>query len=81
MEWKWWKVMESFSNVKNFKSPKKVMEPFSVLKTLSQKAVVEFFLSFKSFKSRKKMTESFFSGHGLLSFLMMIKFPGTTFSL
>ena len=65
--------------------------PFSVLKTLrlmasffkiktfkSRKAVVEFSLSFKSFKSRLRV---FFSGHASLSFDMMIKFPGTIFSL
>ena len=43
--------------------------------------MAEFYLSFKSFKSRKKMTKSFSSGHALLSFHMMQKFPGTTFSL
>ena len=43
--------------------------------------MAEFYLSFKSFKSRKKVTKSFSSGHALLSFHMMQKFPGTTFSL
>ena len=58
--------MESFFSIKNFKS---------------RNAVMEFFLSFRNFKSRKKMTESFFSGHTLLGFQMMHKFPGTIFSL
>ena len=43
--------------------------------------MAEFYSSFKSFKSRKKVTKSFFSGHTSLSFHMMQKFPGTTFSL
>ena len=38
-------------------------------------------MSFRTFKSRKKVTESFFSGHGSLSFHMIHKFPGTRFSL
>ena len=41
---------------------------------------MEFLLSFKSFKNRKKLSESFLSGHASLSFHMMYKFPGTTFS-
>ena len=59
-------VMESFFNVKNFKNPKKVMESF---------------FSIKNFKGCKKVTASFFSGQASLSFHMMDKFPGTTFSL
>ena len=59
-----------------------IFRPFSLLKTLkSRKAVVEFYLSFKSFKSHKKVTKSFFSGHVSLSFHIMQKCPGTTFSL
>ena len=55
------------------------MASFFKIKTFkSRKAVVEFSLSFKSFKSRLRV---FFSGHASLSFDMMIKFPGTTFSL
>ena len=71
--------MECFFNGKNVKI---VMVSFFGIKNFkSRKAVLEFFLSFKSFKSRKKVTESFFSGHASLSFHMMHKFPGTTFSL
>ena len=58
--------MELFLNVKNFKSPKQVMEsifgiknfktvmaPFFRIKNFkSRKAVVEFSFSFKSFKNR-----------------------------
>ena len=53
--------MESFFNINNFKSRKKVTESFFSIKNLkSHKAVMEFFLSFKSFKSRKNVTEPFF---------------------
>ena len=58
--------MESFLNVKNFKSPKKVMASFFGIKKFntmmvsffriknfkSRKTVVEFSLCFKSFNSR-----------------------------
>ena len=66
--------MKPFLNVKNFKSPKQVMESFLGIKNFetamasffsirnfkSRRAVVEFFLSFKSFKSSYKVTERFF---------------------
>ena len=49
--------MESFHNVKNFKSPEKVMEPFFGIKNFKiRKTVVEFSLSFKNFKSRQRVT-------------------------
>ena len=84
--------MKPFLNVKNFKSPKQVMESFLGIKNFetamasffsirnfkSRRAVVEFSLSFKSFKSSYKVTERvFLSGHASLSFHMMIKFLGT----
>ena len=71
--------MESFFDIKNFKT---VMLSFYSIKNFKSRiAVIEFFLSFRSCKSRKKMTDSYFSGHALLSFHMMHKFPGTIFSL
>ena len=73
------KVMESFFDIKNFKTV--MFSFFSIKNFKSRIAVMEFFLSFRSCKSRKKMTESLFSGHALLSFHMMHKFPGTMFSL
>ena len=57
------------------------MSFFSIKNFKSRKAVVEFSLSFKIFKSRKKVVEFFFSDYASLSFHMIIKFPGTTFSL
>ena len=47
--------MEAFLNVRNFKSPKKVMEPFFGIKTF--KTVMVSFFRIKKFKSRKKATE------------------------
>ena len=74
--------MVSFFSIKTFKSRKKATESFFCIKNLNcRKAVVELFLSFKSFKSRKKGSESFFSGHASLSFHMVLKFSGRTFSL
>ena len=76
------KVMEFFFSINNFKSCKKVTEFFFSIKNVKSRiAVMEFFLGFRNYKSRKKMTESLFSGHALLSFHMMHKFPGTIFSL
>ena len=50
--------MEPFLNVKNFMSPKKVMESFFGIKNI--KTVMASFFRIKNFKSRKKATESFF---------------------
>ena len=88
--------MELFLNVKTFKGPKQVMKSFfgikncktvmayfSELKTLR---VVRQWLSFLSILKalraiRSNRNSFFFSGHASLSFHIMIKFPGTTFSL
>ena len=48
--------MESFFNIKNFKSHKKVRDSFSAIKIF--KTVMVSFFSIKNFKSRKKVTES-----------------------
>ena len=50
--------MELFLNVKNFKSPKQVMDSFFGIKNL--KTVMVSFFRIKNFESRKKATESFF---------------------
>ena len=50
--------MESFLNVKNSKSTKKVMKSFFGIKNF--KIVTVSFFGIKNFKSRKKATESFF---------------------
>ena len=57
--------------------------PFLVLKTLTQRGCPDF--SIKNVKSRKAVLDSFWvlkalSGQASLSFHMMHKFPGTTFS-
>ena len=49
--------MEPFHNVRNFKSPEKMMESFFGIKNFKiRKTVVEFSLSFKNFKSRQRVT-------------------------
>ena len=76
------KVMESFFKIKTFKSLKEVMESFFNVKNFrSPKTVTKPFFSIKTFKSRRKLTEPFFSGHTSLSFHMMDKVLGATFSL
>ena len=47
--------MELFLNVKNFKSPKQVMESFFGIKNL--KTVLNSFFRIKNFKSRKAVVE------------------------
>ena len=75
----WWCP---FSVLKPLRVVRKRRSPFFCIKNRNcRKVVVELFLSFKSFKSRKKGSESFFSGHASLSFHMVLKFSGTTFSL
>ena len=74
-------VMESFFKIKTFKSLKEVMDAFFGIENFkSCKKVVESFFSIYNFK-REKVMETFFSGHALLSFHMMYKFPGTIFFL
>ena len=51
--------MELFLNVKNFKSPKQVMESFFGIKIL--KTVMASFFTIKNFKSRKAVVEFSFS--------------------
>ena len=53
------RVSRRWCSVKNFKSPKQVMESFFGVKYF--KTVMLSFFSIKNFKSRKKVTESFFS--------------------
>ena len=49
--------MEPFHNVRNFKSPEKMMESFFGIKNFKiRKTAVEFSLSFKNFKSRQRVT-------------------------
>ena len=49
--------MEPFHNVRNFKSPEKMMESFFGIKNFKiRKTVVEFSLSFKNFQSRQRVT-------------------------
>ena len=79
----WWCLL---SVLKTLRVMRKWRSPFFSIKNFkSRKAMVEFSLSLKSFKSCKKVTKCFFSGrkglHASLSFHMMHKFPGTTFSL
>ena len=71
--------MEAFLNVRNFKSPKKVMEPFFGIKTF--KTVMVSFFRIKKFKSRKKATErssflsikNFKSRKAVVEFLLCFK--------
>ena len=73
---KWW---SRFSMLQTLRIQRKWWSHFSVLKTLRQWRSP--FFSIKNFKGCKKVTASFFSGQASLSFHMMDKFPGTTFSL
>ena len=69
-------VMESFFNIKNFKSGKKMMWPFKSHKKVIEsffgvkncKTVMVSFFSNKNFESHKKVTKSFFSDHASLYF-------------
>ena len=88
--------MELFLNVKNFKSPKQVMKSFFCIKNFNT-VMVSFaelkslrvarqwwssLLVLKALRAVESDRNSFFfSGHASLSFHIMIKLPGTTFSL
>ena len=63
--------MKSFFGIKNFNT---VMASFSELKTL--RVVRQWWSSLLVLKALRAV-----NGHASLSFHMMIKFPGTTFSL
>ena len=72
-----------FSGLKTSRVVRMQQSPFFSIKNFkSCKAVVEFSLSFKNFKIRQKViVRVLFQCNASLSFHMMIKFPGTTFSL
>ena len=59
--------MASFSNLKTLRAVRQWWSSFSVLKALKP--------------LERDRNSFFFSGHALLSFHIMIKFPGATFSL
>ena len=76
---KWW---SPFTMLETLKVLRKWWSPFSVLKTL--RSVRQWWSSLWVLKTlrvvREWLWEFFFGGHASLSFHMMIKFPGATFS-